>query len=82
MSDKRLSIMEADIKLIKAALLGHEGNAKEGILAITRQSERRISKLETERSTIWAAIVAIPVIAGAVALFMPDMPQSRDVAQR
>lgn len=75
MSDnKRLSTIEADIKLIKAALLGHEGNAEEGVLAITRNSERRIAKLETERSTIWAAIVAIPIIAGAVALFMPDLP--------
>jgi len=82
MSDKRLSSMEADIKLIKAALLGHEGNADEGILAITRHSERRIAKLETERSTLWAAIVAIPVVAGAITFFMPDIPQSRDIAQR
>ncbi len=74
MSEKRLSNIESDIKLIKAALLGPEGNADEGVLAITRKTEHRVTKLETERSTIWAAIVAIPIIAAAVAIFMPDTP--------
>jgi len=69
--------IQADIKVIKAALLGHEGNSKEGVLAITRDTERRVSKLETERSTIWAAIVAIPIVAAALTFFMPELPASR-----
>lgn len=74
MTDKRLSSIEADIKLIRAALLGHEGNSEEGLLAITRKNEREIADLRSTFRTVWAAIVAIPVIAAAVAFFMPDMP--------
>jgi membrane protein required for beta-lactamase induction len=46
------------------------------------EAYRKASKLETERSTIWAAIVAIPIIAGAIAFFMPDLPPSRDIMHR
>lgn len=72
MSDKRLTNIEADIKLIKAALLGHEGNADEGLLYITRKNERQIADLRSTLRTVWAAIVAIPIIAAAVAFFVPD----------
>ena len=75
--EKRLSAIEGDIKLIKAALLGHEGNADDGLLAITRKNERDIAEMRVTFKTIWAAIVAIPIIAGAVAFFMPDLPPTR-----
>lgn len=74
---RTVSEMQADIKVIKAALLGPEGNPNEGILAITRSNERRVSKLETERSTIWAAIVAIPIVAAALTFFVPELPLNR-----
>lgn len=49
-----------------------ESSARDIALGVAAHD--RVVRLETERSTIWAAIVAIPIIAGAVALFMPDIP--------
>jgi hypothetical protein len=72
MSEKRLARMENDISLIKAAILGPEGNHSEGILAISRKNEREIATLRTTLKTLWAAVIAIPLIATAVTFFVPE----------
>lgn len=43
-------------------------------VALGVAAHERVGKLETKLGTIWAAIVAIPIIAGAVAFFMPEYP--------
>ena len=80
--DKRLSSIEADIKVIKAAILGHEGNADEGIIAISRKNEREIADLRSTLRTVWAAVVAIPIIAMAVTFFVPDASSVRELPHR
>ena len=41
-------------------------------VALGVDAYEKVGKLETKLGTVWAAIVAIPIIAGAVAFFSPD----------
>jgi len=76
MSDKRLANIETKIEVLTSAILGHDGNSNEGLLAITRKNERDITEMRTMQRTLWGAILAIPVIAATVAFFMPDLGPS------
>ena len=73
--DPHLSIL---IELKEAvARIEQKVESRERDIQLGVEAHGKVNKLETERSTIWAAIVAIPVIATAVALFMPEITNHR-----
>lgn len=52
-------------------------------VALGVSAHERVNKLETKLGTIWATIVAIPVIALAITFFMPDQTRTiHDVVQK
>jgi hypothetical protein len=57
-----------------------ESSARDISLGVS--AHERVGKVETKLSTIWAAIVAIPIISMAVTFFVPDAPPVRELPHR
>ena len=69
MADSEMHDVRQMVAEIHTALFGPKSNPEEGVFAIAKNTEKRVAKLETTASTIWAVIISLPIIAGALALF-------------